>query len=402
MGYVEREVIGVGSVVQTSWGIKDGVRFPIPLEVSIEVTHNCPFHCLMCSSSSKFSWNSGTLENELPPIALFNTINEISKLDAKAISWSGGEALLLKELIELLKYSHMKGLKNWIYTNGVVWGKERNTITVASPELLGEIAKYSDRVMLNIQGDKPEIVDYIMGRKGAFDIIEKFAEMLKSNGVKWVEGHFVPMKPNFKRLEATVNYWLGRDKVDRLSFLRFVPQGRGERNRRLLELNAYELLEINKKLERLQKEYGRERIRIGRPLNFGFLINRKEKPYSCRAGLDAPLIQPTGRVDACPAWKMLPENYALGWLNPNGKGLIDIWINSPIVKLLRVINTASPEELMGMLKGDCLSCRFFVDCKGRCVAQRIRKWGSIYDTPDPLCPLIELRSLKSVAVGCRG
>jgi radical SAM protein with 4Fe4S-binding SPASM domain len=291
----------------------------------------------------------------------------------------------------------MKGLKNWIYTNGVVWGKERNTITVASPELLGELAKYSDRVMLNIQGDKSEIVDYIMGRKGAFNIIEKTAEVLRSSGAKWVEGHFVPMRPNFKHLETTVRYWLEREKLDRISLLRFVRQGRGEKNRKLLELSPQQLLEVVKIANKLQKEYGKERIRIGRPLNFSFIVDPTEQPYSCRAGLDAPLIQPTHRIDACPAWKMLPNEYALGWLDSNGKGLIEAWIHSPVVKKLREINTASPEKLKEILTGSCLTCTFFASCKGRCIAQRIRKYGDVHITPDPQCPLIELHNLKLVA-----
>jgi radical SAM protein with 4Fe4S-binding SPASM domain len=388
------EVPGVGSLKEVHWCEKNGEKYPIPLEVSIEVTHNCPFYCLMCSSCSKFRWGKDTLENELSPTVLFNTIDEISELGARAISWSGGEFLLLKESIQLLKYSHEKGLENWLYTNGVIWGKEKNSIAVAPPDLLAEVAKCSERIMLNIQGDTPKLVDYVMGRKGAFNIVKEATTIFKSSGAKWVEGHFVPMKPNFKRLESTVNYWLEREKLDRISFLRFVPQGRGGKNKELLELSSQQLLEVVKIAIKLQKEYGKERVRIGRPLNFSFIVDFNEQPYSCRAGLDAPLIQPTGRIDACPAWKMLSEEYALGRLNSNGKGLIEAWIHSPIVKKLREINTASPEKLKEILTGSCLTCRFFASCRGRCIAQRIKKWGSIYITPDPQCPLIELRNLK--------
>jgi radical SAM protein with 4Fe4S-binding SPASM domain len=395
-----KEVPGVGSLEKIFWGEKDGEKYPIPFEVSIEVTHNCPFSCLMCSSGSpsKSEWNKEKLEGELSFDALLNVVDEISQLGTKYVSWSGGEMILLENSVELLKYAHKKGLKNLVYTNGVVWGKEKNSIALATQEKLAEVAKFSDRIALNIQGENSKVVDYIMGRKGAFNIIKEAAMIFKSNtNTKWVEGQFVPMKPNFKHIEATVNYWLGREKLDRISFLRFVPQGEGEKNKELLELSPQQLFEAIRTIEKLQREYGKERIRIGRPLNFNFIINPNEQPYSCRAGLDAPLIQPKGRIDACPAWKMLPEEYAIGYVDSNGKGLIEAWIHSPVIKKVREINTASPEKLKEILTGSCLTCKFFASCRGRCIAQRIRKYGDMYITPDPQCPLIELHDLKSVA-----
>jgi len=385
-------VPGVGSIHQALWGEKYGIRYPIPLEVSIEVTWNCPFRCIMCSSNTKWVWGRGSLEGELSTHSLFNTVDEIHELGASVISWSGGEPLLKEHFTELLKYSKQKGIQNWVYTCGGVWGCEVNSIDMASYDYLCEVVKYSDKIILNIQGHTKELVDYVMGIEGAFLIVSKCLDTLKSCGEKWIEAHFIPMRINSKYIESTVKFLLDKKEISRVSFLRFVPQGRGEANKFLLALTTSELLEVNKVLRKLQKEYGKERIRIGRPLNFSFLIDPAEKPYSCRAGLDAPLIQPLGRIDACPAWKMLPEKYALGWLSEDGKGLLQAWIHGRVVNELRKINTAAPEDLRSILQGECLDCRFFPLCRGRCIAQRIRHWGNPYQTPDPMCPLIGLHA----------
>jgi len=387
-----------GSFHEISWREEDGIKYPAPLEVSIEVTYNCPFRCLMCSSDSQRVWNRGSLEGELPSDVLFNTIDEIYKLGTRAISWSGGEPLLKEQFIGLLKYAKGKGLENWVYTNGVVWGIEPESMIVASQDLLGEVVKYSDRIMLNIQGHTEELVDYVSGIKGAFEITKECINILKSYSAKWIEAHFVPMKINYRHIKDTVKFLLERLEINRVSFLRFVPQGRGYENRSLLELDAEKILEVNKTLNQLQKEYGKEKIRIGRPLNFSFLIDPKESPYSCRAGLDAPLIQANGRIDACPAWKKLPQKYAFGRLDSNGRGLLKAWIEGNIVNKVRKINTADPQELRSKFKGECLKCRFFNSCKGRCIAQRIIQYGNLYETPDPLCPLISLHKRYNINI----
>lgn len=91
---------------------------------------------------------------------------------------------------------------------------------------------------------------------------------------------------------------------------------------------------------------------------------------------------------------MLPQEYALGLLSSDGKGLLKAWIEGSIAIELRKINIASPEELRSRLKGECLKCRFFNSCRGRCIAQRIIYWKSMDVTPDPMCPLMGLRGKR--------
>jgi radical SAM protein with 4Fe4S-binding SPASM domain len=331
--------------------------------------------------------NLGRLDDELSTKALFRLVNDAHRLHAKVISWSGGEALLRgNEFIDLLRHARRMRMKNWVYTNGVVWKQEGNGFGVADDELLGKVAKLSDRIMLSVQGDSERIVDPIMDAEGAFRVIVDAVRSFRRSGAKWVEGHFVPMRPNFRRIKGTADLWLGREHLDRLSFLRFVRQGRGAQSGGLLELDAEEMREVNRILRKLQDEWGSERVRVGRPLSFGFLPDPRFCQFTCRAGLDAPLVGPDGRIDACPAWKMLPEQFKLGHLNTAGRGLIEAWTASPVATELRRLNLSKPEELRRMLSGSCLDCRFFGRCRGGCAAQRIRQWGTMYKTPDPACP----------------
>jgi len=395
-GYVQKyeyeEIKGVGSIdiEKVEWRqIKIGdkvYRYPRPFEISIEVTHNCPAYCLMCSSASKCIYG-GKLEGELTLREIVEILQEGKVLGAEVVSWSGGEPLIRRDIFKIFEHAKKLAYRQWLYTSGIVWN-DRGGVRSLPDRMCEKIVEYCERVMVDIQHPDPYMNSVIMGRENIWQYQKETILRLKNYGVKWIEAQTVPMKINWRHFDLLCEKLIEQYEFDRVSFLRFVPQGRGEQFKPWLYLSPREMYELNKMLRRLQKKYGEERIRIGRPLNFSFLFDEEAPISRCRAGFDAPLIQPNGRVDSCPAWKKMPDHLALG--NVREKGLIWSWVASPVVQEIRSFVGAPIEDIRHKFKGMCVNCPYFEKCRGKCTAQRMLAYNfDWYQTPDPQCPLIE-------------
>ena len=169
--------------------------------------------------------------------------------------------------------------------------------------------------------------------------------------------------------------------------MRFVAQGRGEKNEEQLLLNAEEFLQLQKILHSIKVKYP-DFIRLGHPIDFLFAVDSKCEITHCRGGFDAPLILPNGNVHVCPAWKCF-DDYVAG--NIFEKNLIDIWNNSQyFINFRKIINESQ------LISGLCSKCKFIDNCKGGCTAQRILSFKKLkfpfpdimYTSPDQGCPLV--------------
>ena len=70
----------------------------------------------------------------------YSILNNLVESGVNSITWTGGEALLLKEIDKLIKFSHEYGIKNKIITNGKLLNKER----------IDKIYRYLDSITLSI------------------------------------------------------------------------------------------------------------------------------------------------------------------------------------------------------------------------------------------------------------
>ncbi len=80
-------------------------------------------------------------------------LNNLEKSGITSITWTGGEALLLNGIDNLLECSYKKGIKNKIITNGKLLTKER----------IDRIYKYLDSITLSIDSVDNNI-NYFLGR----------------------------------------------------------------------------------------------------------------------------------------------------------------------------------------------------------------------------------------------
>jgi len=297
-------------------------------------------------------------------------INEFSSMGGEILEISGGEPLMCPYLPQIVEYAERNDLETVLYTSGT--------------SLDGDIAKKLQRsglrrVIFNLQGAISGTHEAVTQVKGSFGKVLNAIETMKMLDF-WVAVHFVPMKPNYKELGDLLRlcHLLG---VDEVGVLRFVPQGRGQTNRALLELSREEFKEFIKNLIELTSNHRNPNIRVGRPIDFRHLFDPTIVKSVCDAGISRCLIAPDGKVVPCPAFKQT-ERYVAG--NVKNSSLVDIWNKSFIWQEFRQFEFMQISE-------PCKSCECLHQCRGGCTAQRILKhkeyeeYKGMYAAPDPCC-----------------
>lgn len=356
-------------------------------ELSLEITYDCPHNCTMCSSSA---CHPSPLQNELTTEEvkklLWDTAH--SSLAPKNFSISGGEPLQRSDIFELMKYANDLGMKNLLYTTGQI--VEDNVVT-KKPEIrratkseVMKLASLDVKVIVDLQSPDEKTCDKIMGTDGYFENILHFIKLCKKYEIS-VESHQVPMTVNFKHFFDYLE--LAKDiGIEKVSFLRFVKQGRGKDNPHL-ELNKKQFKELQYNFIRAEDEKVIP-IREGHPIDRKFLVDPHYKVPVCRGAVDAPLCSPSGEISMCPAWKTMEKYH----VSSTREQSLDNIINKG--EYYNIFRNFIHGDGWKNVVGKCTECQFQSRCKSGCVAQRlIHNVGSI-DIPlekailigaDPLC-----------------
>lgn len=98
-----------------------------------------------------------------------NILNNLKNSGITSITWTGGEALLLNGIDDLLKISYEKGIKNKIITNGKLLTRER----------IDKIYKYLDSITLSIDSINNDINDSLGRGRNHFEEIKEILDYIK-------------------------------------------------------------------------------------------------------------------------------------------------------------------------------------------------------------------------------
>ena len=98
-----------------------------------------------------------------------NILNNLENFGITSITWTGGEALLLNGIDDLLKISYEKRIKNKIITNGKLLTRER----------IDKIYKYLDSITLSIDSINDDINDSLGRGKNHFEEIKEILNYIK-------------------------------------------------------------------------------------------------------------------------------------------------------------------------------------------------------------------------------
>lgn len=332
----------------------------VPIDLTIEVTKKCPLHCLICSSEGGLPY-----ENELTTNQIKKVIRDAHELGTRNICFSGGEPFEHPEIIRLCEYSKSIGLNIHIYTSGNATSK-LNLLSPIDEDLLIRAKTSVDKIIVGLHGPTAEAHESITRVFNSFKNAIASIERAVQQAIP-VEIHFVPVKTNYKSLPEMIEL-AKKLKANKLSILRFVPQGRGKINKSLLSLEKFDIMSLKSLLANIALSETPQ-VRIGAPFSILGLSQAR-----CTAGQNRATIRADGLVFPCEALKQMPcSNNDL-----HTQSLREIWEESGIFREARTFASLAR-------KGKCSKCNRFDKCGGGCHAQSIILGKTLWDCSDPYC-----------------
>ena len=338
-------------------------------DLCFEIIEACPNECKFCSSNSCIDKKTIIEFSDYKRVIDYF----IEEGGIEELSLSGGEPFLHPNLYDMVSYAKSFGVRVVIFTSGIKkrlpisseirkfyeeemnerikeieehepWNERlkenvRNYYkNILEPSVFGAITKDEllklktlglDKIVFDYQAYEHETDEFLMGRNR-----QKHSCLLDSMMNASIVGidtdvHFIPMKPNYKEIPDILEM-LEIAKIKNISFLNFVPQGRGLQNVLELMLTEDELNEFMDLVNNSKKLYSGT-IRVGIPL-------LGDASHKCNAGLEKLDIKFDGTVLPCPAFKELDSDtmkkYGIKYYNiyenlnevktPGGKRLIPL------------------------------------------------------------------------------
>ena len=304
-------------------------------EIKIELTEHCNRWCKHCSSKAR-----NTNYKSLDIDTVKRIIDGSKEIDVRSIVLTGGEATLYPNLDEVINYASNNGLEIKLYSmcdptlDNIQYLGYLNTIG------LKEII-YSTTYNLTLD----EVV--------TLDKLKEFFPILLDKTNIRLGLHHAILKDTVYDIDDIIKLFFSLDnnKTTNLSFLRYVPHGRGTKD---LLLNRDELIWFRNKMIEYKKIY-KDKIRLGSPWNF-LGIEKTE----CSAAEKSLIVGFDGNVYPCDAMKYF--DYLGSGGNIYHNSLKEIY-NSKYFKDIRTFKNCSSLE--------CLECPNYEICKGGCLGQKM-------------------------------
>lgn len=317
------------------------IKLRSPISLNLETTSNCNWKCEFCSIATK----SNNHENSYRSLEKFKSIiDELTKAEVLRINLFGGEPFLHPEITEIAKYAKDSGFFVGFTSNG----------SRINEKMVDRLLDYVIGGSISIHGLK-DTHEKITGVKHSFEKSVKALEIMTHAGLETGICYTLTNR-NKDELEAYCDYFFNKFKtIKYLGVNRFIPQGRGFKNREKLELSITDFNDTLSTIHKMKQKYNREiKITDGFPL---CLIENKEYHSiikTCSAGISFGAIDEYGNIKFCSSSPYIVDNIL-------ETPLEEIWQNSKILENYRSLDWVD--------KG-CKECYNFERCMTGCRATR--------------------------------
>ncbi len=336
-----------------------------PFGLLAELTHACPLHCPYCSNPLALA----DPHTELTTQEWRRVLAEAAELGVLQLHLSGGEPLLRRDLVEIVRCADESGL----YTNLIT------SAIGLTPRRAGQLrAAGLDHVQISIQADEAALSDRIAGTP-SFARKTAAARLVKELG--W---------------PLTLNVVLHRHNIDRVGRILDLAEELAADRIELANTQYYgwawhnrdRLLPSRAQLERAEPVVRAARARLKGRMEVIYVIpdyhDRYPKPCMGGWGRRQLTVEPSGDVLPCPPAHELPlpragvREHSLKW----------IWEQSPLFQRFRGTDWM-PEPCRGCPRRE-------VDFGG-CRCQAFLLTGDAART-DPVCHLSPDHGIVAAAV----
>lgn len=290
---------------------------PRLVKLEIELTSKCNERCIHCYIPNDKK-NHGF---DMPLQVCYKVIDQFAELGGLYIELSGGEALLHKDLKEILRYCRKKDLQIALLTNLVFLKDDLIPVIKETNVALVQVSLYS----MN-----PEIHDYITKVNGSFEKTKASIEKLHDANIP-LQISCPIMKANQDGYGEILKYAQSLNVKAQTDFVMMAQADLSTDNlANRLNLEETEVL-IKNQIIKYDVDY-KDHINayIEKPITDTFkeIENIEDRPI-CGAGLSSLCITSNGDLYPCAGW----QGMTLG--NINKESLNSIWLNSEKLKLIR-------------------------------------------------------------------
>jgi radical SAM protein with 4Fe4S-binding SPASM domain len=320
----------------------------IPLEVGIELTHRCNFHCGHCYLPARRKTDGLSTER------IFELLEELVTMGTLHLVISGGEPTLHPDWLEIVRRARSLGFMVVILTNG----------SLIDESVVSALEPLDPFVEISFYSMDPAVFDNVTGVPTSLPPVRRAVELLTQAGIA-LRLKVPLLKSNWRELGGVVRFAedLG---IQWDSFERIVAckdSGSGPLD------------------ERISPEALVQHLRSP--------LSGRRSPLVCQSSNgDGPLcaaatryccISPSGDVSAC---NLLPGSGG----NLNEKSFRDIWEQSPWFHRVRGIRLQDLHT--------CRNCSKVASC-GRCPAQALLEDGDLFGPSQWACGYADAKDLST-------
>jgi pyrroloquinoline quinone biosynthesis protein E len=327
-----------------------------PLALLAELTHRCPLRCPYCSNPLDLARASA----ELDTATWKRVFGEAAALGVLQVHFSGGEPLVRRDLVELVRHAAAVGLYGNLITSGIRLDTER---------LAALIEAGLEHVQLSFQDPDIASGDRIAGLAGSQEAKRRAARLVREAG-----------------LPLTVNAVVHRQNLDRLEEMIELAETLGADRLEVAHVQYYgwalhnraELLPTHDQLAAATMTVEAARARLAGIMAIDYVLPDyyAHRPKACMGGWGRRFLNvtPAGKVLPCHAAETLT---GLDFPSVEEASLSEIWYGSGAFARFRGTEWM-PEP--------CRSCERREIDWGGCRCQAFALTGDARRT-DPACAL---------------
>ncbi|RUM47534.1 MAG: radical SAM protein [Hyperthermus sp.] len=311
------------------------------------ITGACNLHCPYCYASRYLQ------EKPLGFREVSRILSEASELGVKHVNYTGGEPLLRRDIVDIIRETIDRGMEASIFTN----------LTLANTEIIRSFSRLDVLVYTSLDGPR-EVYEKAKG-EGTWARFVHGVKLLREQGVSFHVN--IPVsRINYNRVYDAVRLAvdLGASSI---SIIPAMPAGRALATGTWV--SRREFIEALKAAEKAAEE-------------LGITIAAWCSPF-------IPSLDWAKHISSsnCRDWKVVD-------LTPSGKLVLCDVLGLVVADVVKegLRNAARKMEEHPLLKrarkipGECMKCPLASFCRGGCYARALHAWGRL-PSPDPLCPL---------------
>ena len=337
-----------------SYLLKHDDKFPRLTSMQFELTSLCNERCIHCYIPSNIKDNGVRM-----PLPTFKkTIDQFVELGGLDVTLSGGEALLHKDIAEMLRYCREKDLQITILSN----------LTLLKDELIPVLKETNvSQIQVSLYSMNPDTHDMITTVKGSFKKTKKAIEKLYAADVP-VQISCPAMKENYKDFIDVAKYAQSLKMKAHCDYNLIAQEDTGTENLQH-RLSLPETEELLKSIVKFNTNY--QELIATETQDVKIKPEEMNSMPLCGVGRNTLCITANGDIFPCAGW----QDYVVG--NIYKTTLKEVWNNNEKVRELRTFKKSVFPQ--------CMTCDAVDYCAPCLVANYNESGGDMFKLSEHRC-----------------